>query len=148
MTPVTRKKAVSTSLPIAHAKTELRVQPTPVTRSLAARLPWMMRFVMMVRTALRTFRSATQGCVNAPINLTCNDGIACTADTCEGGLADGVCKYVTKDANCDDGFECTTDSCSATAGCINTGFATNCDDGVSCTIDSCDPIEDAHPSSG
>ncbi len=89
----------------------------------------------------------------------CDDGIACTADTCAGGgcvftpvtggvctdndactLADacseGTCKGST--VNCDDGNPCSTDSCAPTTGCSHADAPGTCDDGNPCTTgDAC-----------
>jgi V8-like Glu-specific endopeptidase len=62
----------------------------------------------------------------------CNDGDACTTNTC----VSGTCSNTLKD--CDDGDACTTDSCdSSTGSCTNDLIA--CDDDNLCTTDSCDP---------
>ena len=95
----------------------------------------------------------------------CEDGNACTKDTCI--LASGLCTHPLEPngAKCEDGFACTTNSCSAgtcqaqpvacddqdacttddacvegdnaTYSCIP-GVAKVCDDGTPCTTDSCD----------
>jgi hypothetical protein len=77
-------------------------------------------------------------------DLNCNDGNACTAELCLGG----VCQ--SKQKNCDDGHPCTSDYCdSATGACSNKAIAGcqakacdpaspgACEDGNMCTIDSC-----------
>lgn len=46
----------------------------------------------------------------------CNDGVACTVDTCNGA---GSCVSAPNDAACDDGNACSVDTCSATLGCVN-----------------------------
>ena len=74
-----------------------------------------------------TTDSCSEGsCVNTPIN--CNDGNSCTTDSCSNGSC------VNTQKNCDDGNACTSDSCSG-GSCINTPI--NCDDGDECTSDSC-----------
>lgn len=67
-------------------------------------------------------------CVNAP--RTCSDGNACTIDSCNPSTG---CVFTTR--NCNDGDACTTDSCVSSTGCRNTPIV--CDDGVSCTTDVC-----------
>src|SRR5262245_44297140 len=77
-------------------------------------------------------------CVQDPaIGLTCrgtpracNDGNACTNDSCD--PATGQC--VTTPVNCDDGNECTADSCSSLQGCqhVDRG-GTPCNDFNPCT---------------
>ncbi len=71
---------------------------------------------------------------------TCDDGVACTADTCDGGTCThtGIAGCCTGDADCDDGDACTgVERC--TAGTCVAGTALVCDDGVGCTTDACDP---------
>ncbi len=63
--------------------------------------------------------------------ISCDDGIACTTDTCSGG----VCANTPVDAACDDGDACTTDTCVVGTGCVSTPL--NCDDGIACTTDTC-----------
>ena len=67
----------------------------------------------------------------------CDDGDACTSDTC---LANGQCGHAP--VNCDDGNSCTTDLCQQATGCLNVPAAgpcpTTCDDGNPCTsADTC-----------
>jgi len=69
------------------------------------------------------------GCVHSAIS--CDDGNACTEDTC-----DPVSGCVHTPIGCDDGQICTIDACvPATGLCTHT--PTNCDDGNACTADSC-----------
>ncbi len=78
----------------------------------------------------------------------CEDGLPCTAETCDGGW----CHYDTSgaccglDADCFDGDACTVDLCVdfscdnppvADADCCNT--SDDCDDGNGCTADICQP---------
>jgi hypothetical protein len=70
----------------------------------------------------------------------CDDGDACTADTCR---ADGSCAH-SSPMDCDDGNPCTADSCDALTGtCVNAPLpgTTTCDDHDVCTgpVDHCDP---------
>jgi hypothetical protein len=64
----------------------------------------------------------------------CDDGNACTSDSCDGS---GECAHAPVD--CDDGNGCTLDRCDETSGCFpvaNDGAA--CDDGNGCTsADAC-----------
>ncbi|MHC5111462.1 MAG: hypothetical protein ACYTHJ_16470 [Planctomycetota bacterium] len=66
-----------------------------------------------------------------PGDLDCNDGNACTTDSC----ANGQCVHTV--LSCDDGNACTADSCDAATGCNNASIT--CDDQDMCTTDSCDP---------
>jgi len=59
---------------------------------------------------------------------TCDDQLACTADTCD---ANKQCVYTPR--NCDDGCGCTVDTCVEPAGtCLNTPSNAACDDGLFC----------------
>ena len=75
----------------------------------------------------------------------CNDGNACTTDSCS---ATGACLFVpianccTTAADCADSDACTSDSCNAgtcghaaAPGCCN--YGAGCDDAVACTLDVC-----------
>ena len=101
------------------------------------------------------------GCQDHP---DCDDGLACTVDTCI--LGTGDCCFTNIDAQCNDGLFCTgvetcdpADPDADTDGCINTGnpcinptpicdeatdmcgfcFSNaDCDDGIACTDDTCD----------
>jgi hypothetical protein len=73
--------------------------------------------------------SLTSGCMPGTV-LNCNDGNACTTDSCDNSLG---CQHT--NVSCDDGNACTTDSCNATAGC--THGALYCNDNNECTTDSC-----------
>ncbi len=96
--------------------------------------------------------------------ISCNDGIACTVDSCNEDGED--CAHVADHEACDDDNPCTEDSCSLTEGCVHEflDFNSPCDlipgidevcqqgqcvyactsdfdcvDAVACTIDYCDP---------
>ncbi len=97
----------------------------------------------------------TDQCEECAADGDCDDGVACTDDTCVAGS----CVYPPNDANCaDNGQFCDGDeTCDAVQGCVSTGdpcavgefcnegtdtcddCATNgdCDDGVVCTDDTC-----------
>jgi len=73
------------------------------------------------------------GCQGDP--AACDDGNACTSDSC---AADGSCVH--QAASCDDGNPCTVDLCQEESGCFAVAAAdgTWCDDGNSCTgADAC-----------
>jgi len=71
----------------------------------------------------------------------CDDGIACTTDTCN--AAADACDHATVDAVCDDGVFCNgVEICDAAAGC-GAGAAPACSDGIACTTDSCNVTTDA-----
>jgi len=109
---------------------------------------------------------ATLGCqAGTPVN--CNDGVACTVDSCiestdscanlpndsacnDNLFCNGVeschvtlgCQAGTP-VTCDDGLFCNgTETCHNTLGC-QAGTPVNCDDGIACTDDSCDEAADA-----
>ena len=72
---------------------------------------------------------STTGCVFANNNLPCTDGDACTTgDACSGGVCNGPSLTV-----CNDGSACTNDSCNKTTGCVFTNNTAACDDGNGCT---------------
>lgn len=63
-------------------------------------------------------------------SLNCNDGNACTTDSCSGGVCSNT------PISCNDGNACTQDTCDSTSGCVHTTIS--CDDGFLCTTDTCD----------
>jgi len=106
---------------------------------------------------------AGAACAGHADGVLCEDGDPCTAgDACQAG----VC-VPSGPRDCDDGNACTTDTCAAPAGCTHTpvvcanadwcdgvetcdpalgcqpGLPPDCDDGVACTVDNCDDVADA-----
>ena len=102
-------------------------------------------------------------CVAAAATV-CDDGIACTVDSCDedsdacqalpnddlcdegqecdvdqDGCVDLGC---TQDADCDDGLYCNGQETCANGDCL-AGTGIECDDGVDCSVDSCDETNDA-----
>lgn len=73
------------------------------------------------------------GCVHTPID--CNDGIFCTEDSCDPVTG---CTHTPNDVACDDGNACTVDYCDPVLGCMHDLIV--CDDGNPCTTDYCDPV--------
>jgi len=73
-------------------------------------------------------------CVGASL-VNCDDGNACTADTCD--PATGWCTHTA--ISCDDDNSCTRDTCSFMIGCFHTGMGgIECDDHDECTLpDTC-----------
>jgi hypothetical protein len=71
--------------------------------------------------------------------VVCDDGNACTDDSCN--PSDGSCVYTNDDSNtCSDGNACTqNDSCDA--GTCVSSTPVVCDDGNACTDDSCNPAD-------
>jgi len=66
----------------------------------------------------------------------CEDGNACTTDTCNTALNGGTCQHAAK--NCADNFGCTTDSCDAATGdCLHVPNDAACNDQNVCTDDVC-----------
>ncbi len=75
----------------------------------------------------------TDSCVHNPNASLCNDGNACTDDSCDAVLG---CQYANNTTACSDGNSCTTgDVCSAGT-CVG-GPPPSCDDGIACTTDGC-----------
>ena len=64
----------------------------------------------------------------------CDDGDACTSDSCDGKTCENKAG-----AACDDGNACTTDSCDAKTGkCVYLFYTGSCDDNNACTVgDAC-----------
>ncbi len=70
----------------------------------------------------------------------CDDGVACTVDSCN--EATDSCDSVAVDSNCDDGLYCNgVETCDATLDC-QPGTPVDCDDGIACTADSCNETTD------
>src|SRR5207247_7038834 len=75
-------------------------------------------------------------CVGGP-SPNCDDGNACTADSCS-TICPTAVTCVHTSIVCDDHNTCTDDSCNASSGCVFTPNNANpCDDGNPCTTDSC-----------
>ena len=75
-----------------------------------------------------------EGCQHEPLTGTsCDDGDVCTlADHCEAGECEGSL------INCDDGNVCTDDACNPMGGCVYVDNLVACDDGDPCTVkDTC-----------
>lgn len=71
----------------------------------------------------------------------CDDGIACTMDSCDESADD--CAHTPTDAVCSDGDYCNgIETCDALNGC-EAGTPPTCDDGIGCTVDACDEVIDA-----
>ena len=77
----------------------------------------------------------------AYVGQACNDGDACTLDSCD---LPGTCTATAK--SCDDGKAETLDGCDPSVGCVHLWTATaawpclsnvDCDDGDACTFDTC-----------
>ncbi len=78
------------------------------------------------------------GCV-AGAGLDCDDGIACTADSCDDAQG---CLHTPVDAVCKDDMFCNgVEFCDPTFGCL-AGTLADCSDGIECTIDECEEIAD------
>ena len=77
------------------------------------------------------------GCLNTPVNSACADGSVCTVDACQAGVG---CVYQPANGSsvCNDNDVCTVDTCdAATKKCVNTASTTVCSDGNPCTKDLC-----------
>lgn len=72
----------------------------------------------------------------------CDDGLPCTADSCDETVLSGdACKHdkvALEGVKCSDGSACTSDDICATGFC--TGKAIACDDKNVCTVDKCDKL--------
>ena len=77
--------------------------------------------------------------VSAEFCAPVNDGIACTADSCD---SSGNTVHTPNNAACQDGLYCNgQEICDTSAGCID-GPDPNLSDGVACTVDTCDEAND------
>ncbi len=79
--------------------------------------------------------TCVDGACQAGAVVNCNDGVACTIDSCN--EAADVCDHAPLDAACDDGGYCNGNEwCDAQLGC-QAGTFVECDDGIGCTTDVC-----------
>ena len=87
-------------------------------------------------TCCKDYKTVCTGC---KADSDCNDGNACTADTCN--KATGACSSAAaKDGtSCNDGNACTLKDTCAKGSCA--GTKQTCADGNPCTFDSCDPLK-------
>jgi len=109
-------------------------------------MAWLKRngYTLGLLLALGVAGSGTVGCdssasgpdVLCDSDAACDDGDACTVDSCE---PETGCTHEPIDvaAECDDGNPCTADSCDAEQGCVHDGSGVDaaCDDGDACTAD-------------
>ena len=71
----------------------------------------------------------------------CNDGVACTTDSCNEST--DTCDHAPNNGACNDGLFCNgSETCHVTLGC-QAGTPPNCNDGVACTDDSCNESTDS-----
>lgn len=79
------------------------------------------------------------GCVSNA-GSPCDDGVACTSDSCD--EMNAQCSHTEVDPSCDNGITCDgAEQCDAILGCVSTG-ALDCNDGIACTSDFCDQVND------
>lgn len=79
-----------------------------------------------------TMATSDVGVRRCSLDLDCDDGEACTLETCGVG---GVCEYTPLDARCPAG-----ESCVVGRGCVSGMSCTSaaeCDDSIACTVDTC-----------
>jgi hypothetical protein len=98
----------------------------------------------------RTCNETTHSCVFDPNGTPCDDGNPITSnDACSNGVCVGSGGCVAN-ADCDDGNACTTDTCNLTThACTNTNNTNTCsDDGNLCTSDVCSAGACTHPLKG
>ena len=76
-----------------------------------------------------------EGVCTAGMQVNCNDGNPCTADSC---IADSGCVHENNVAPCNDGNLCTAGDACGDGACVP-GAEKSCDDGNTCTDDGCDP---------
>ncbi|MFT5429672.1 MAG: hypothetical protein ACI9OJ_000344 [Myxococcota bacterium] len=73
-------------------------------------------------------------CIASNTPKTCDDGDACTTDSCNPDTGD----CVNTPTVCDDGDACTAEACNTTTGECDAGEAKDCSDADLCTDDTCD----------
>ena len=77
----------------------------------------------------------------AGVAETCDDGVGCTVDSCNGGT--DVCDNVPDDGLCDNAVFCDgAETCDVALDC-QAGTPVDCDDAVGCTADSCNEGTDS-----
>ena len=82
---------------------------------------------------------SAEGCIHTDIEGFCFDGNDCTDDLCsQEGLPVVGCLWENNTDSCDDGSVCSTTSICAGGTCEGKTFI-DCNDGIACTADSCDP---------
>jgi RHS repeat-associated protein len=88
----------------------------------------------------RAFSAAEIGALAGPCTTSaqCNDGNACTTDTCSNGFCSRAA--VGNGTACLDGNVCNGDE-SCNSGFCNAGTPPAIDDGNACTTDTCDPVQ-------
>ena len=77
-------------------------------------------------------------CTGQPM---CDDGIACTTDTCT-AIGPGACSYSPNDSACNDGNLCTTDFCDGFLGCqfVPVSEGVSCGTNLTCQGGVCKPV--------
>ncbi len=81
--------------------------------------------------------SKTGACSNndkVDVSLLCDDGVACTIDTCNGLVG---CVHSPAQGSCEDNVACTVDACHVLFGCSHFANHAACADSDSCTLDTC-----------
>lgn len=69
-----------------------------------------------------------QGSCQQGVAVNCNDGVACTVDTCL--ESDGTCLHTPDESYCDDGRTCTSWTCDAIGGCQSETLPDCCGNGL------------------
>jgi len=80
--------------------------------------------------------ASPNGCTFIAIRGACDDADLCTRDdTCMAG------RCVGRVLDCDDGVECTADTCEPESGkCLNSKVSQRCNDADPCSLDFCEPL--------
>lgn len=81
-----------------------------------------------VACTIDTCNVSTSSCEH---EFLCDDGIACTTDAC----VDDVCQSTPVNESCDDSDICTDNICTVGVGCTFPNNTASCDDGLFCTTD-------------
>lgn len=89
-----------------------------------------------VACTLDTCDAQLARCVRTPRDTACDDGVSCTIDRCDPGA--GGCSHSLDHAACNNGAFCDgVERCDSGSGCAP-GVVPQCDDGIACTADGCD----------
>jgi hypothetical protein len=87
-----------------------------------------------------TCSETSDSCIGCAADEHCDDGIACTQDSCD--MNTFSCVFTSNDTNCDDGAWCNgVEICSLSSGCLP-GIPIDCSDQIGCTLDNCNETDD------
>lgn len=123
------------SVTVSQILTTTTVTATTTTATVTTVTATTATTVTVITTTVTTVTTVTTQTPVCSTNAECSDGNVCNGEEiCD---AQGQCQSGTP-LNCNDGIACTVDTCDAVAGCQNTADDSICDtDGLACTLDVC-----------